>query len=115
MGYYTNCICRVIGGSQEQHDSILEAVKDRYIGSYGSDEVAFETQHYWNKDDIKFLKTLSRDFPGVIIEVDGSGDEDGDMWSRRFRDGEMEEVQARIEWPPFEKILSKDEQEEGKE
>ena len=37
------------------------------------------------------------------------------MWSCRFRDGEMEEVQARIEWPPFGKILSKDEQEEGKE
>lgn len=113
MGYYTNCICRVIGGSQEQHDSILEAVKDRYIGCYGSDEVAFETQHYWNKDDIKFLKTLSRDFPGVIIEVSGRGDEDGDAWMRRFRDGKMEEIRMDEVWPDFKEILT-DEEKKGK-
>lgn len=115
MGYYTNCavICRDCGYDDEE--KILKAVKEEYIGSFDVNCTTFETQHYWGKEDYNFFKKLSKKFPGVIIEVDGEGEEHGDMWSCRFRDGEMEEVQARIEWPPFGKILSKDEQEEGKE
>lgn len=115
MGYYTNCsaICRDCGYDDEE--KILRSIKEEYFGGVDSDHVTFETQHYWVDKDYNFFKKLSKKFPGVIIEVDGSGEEDGDMWSCRFRDGEMEEVQARIEWPPFGKILSKDEQEEGKE
>lgn len=55
----------------------------------------------WRTD----LNELSVNFPNVTIDVMGEGEESGDIWKSRFRNGEDEFVEAIMTFPDF-KILT---------
>lgn len=56
-------------------------------------------------DHDKDLTALSLTFPHVTIDLDGEGEESGDIWRMRFRNGRSERVKAEIVIPEF-KILT---------
>jgi hypothetical protein len=41
---------------------------------------------------------------GWTFTLTGIGEAAGDMWKKRFRGGEVEEVRAEIVWPEFEEL-----------
>jgi len=54
----------------------------------------------WEKD----LRGLSTAFPDVTIDAVGHGEETGDIWKARIRNGESEIVEAVMSFPDF-KVL----------
>lgn len=50
------------------------------------------------------FRELSKEFPGVTIEIEGEGEENGDLWKHRFRNGNQEKVSAEFTFPDFKKI-----------
>lgn len=71
----------------------------------GNHTVSFELDdckwYSWDAD----LKKLSMTFPSITIDVEGVGEEQGDHWRARFRNGEDERVEAIITFPDFEKLV----------
>jgi hypothetical protein len=55
----------------------------------------------WRSD----LLQLSSKFPAVTIDVEGDGEESGDMWKARFRNGEFEKVKVKFTFPDFENLV----------
>ena len=47
------------------------------------------------------MRALSRRYPHVLFTLSGAGEEGGDLWRKYFRDGRMQVVHARIEYPEF--------------
>jgi len=74
-------------------------------GTTTSNRASFET------DDIKWyewqtdLKELSVHFPHVTIDVEGFGEENGDIWKARIRNGETEVVKSVLTFPDFEQLV----------
>lgn len=73
----------------------------KHTGSYYLKMRASDAYWYGYATD---LKTLSEKFPSITIDVVGEGEESGDIWKARFRNGEYEQVDAIVAFPDFEKL-----------
>ena len=51
-------------------------------------------------DHADHIAQVSKQFPLVLITVDGEGEESGDMWRLYARNGEFEKVEAKITFAP---------------
>lgn len=51
------------------------------------------------------LIPISARFPEFTFTLTGIGEEAGDMWKKRFRAGQVEEIRAEIVWPEFEELV----------
>jgi hypothetical protein len=60
------------------------------------------------------MLATSKNYPELIFEVDRKGEESPDFEMIRFKDGAMESVVAELIWPPFDTILSENEQVQSK-
>ena len=47
---------------------------------------------------------LSRGFPATIFILEGSGEEQGDVWKKRFINGGVEIIRASLVFPDFEPL-----------
>jgi len=61
------------------------------------------TEAKWYDCD-KDLLDLSLAFPHLLIEVYGQGEESGDVWKARYRNGEGEKATSTIVFEKFKKI-----------
>ena len=115
MGYYTDYSVEATGFNKRdeaeffafklvQNDYVSNSTRFHY-GELGSEfSVQFdvnESKWYGYSDD---LRTASLWFPHVTIDVEGKGEESGDQWRHRFRNGEQERVNAVISFPDFKVI-----------
>jgi hypothetical protein len=50
------------------------------------------------------LLSLSRGFPMTIFILYGEGEEQGDVWKKRFINGEVEIVRVEMSFPDFEPL-----------
>ena len=87
MGYYTNFEIKIKQGKvdiQSLQDTIDE------ISEYGFDN---DGEEIWSNDEIKWydyeedMKKVSTLFPDIVIEVDGTGEESGDIWKTFWKNG----------------------------
>jgi hypothetical protein len=116
MGYYTDYQIEAEGFKtrDEAEFFAFKLVQNDYVSGStrfhygGNEELGFnvqfevrETKWYGYSDD---LRTVSLWFPDVTIDVEGSGEENGDQWRHRFRNGEQERVNAVISFPDFQVI-----------
>lgn len=51
------------------------------------------------------LKELSTLFPNITIDVNGEGEESGDIWKMRVRNGKSERVNAVLSFPDFKELV----------
>jgi hypothetical protein len=58
----------------------------------------------WYEHEANMLY-VSMHFPEFTFTLTGIGDEPADMWKKRFRGGEVEEVRAEIVWPEFKELV----------
>lgn len=109
MGYYTDYSITVSGADNaNQLIKIVKELDDIYRNDYAiSDDgtsAEFEmndTKWYgWKEDCIRVSKMYSN----ITIDIEGKGEEHGDLWKARVRKGECEVVKARIVFDDFKVI-----------
>lgn len=62
----------------------------------------FDDKWYeWEYD----CKRVGKKYPHAIIEIEGVGEEPGDHWKARVRNGETELIRAKIVFDNFKRIL----------
>lgn len=117
MGYYTDFEITVTGLESEDQAEFFEFKFNKAI-NYSFDTLGIakddqdstkykatfeirEAKWYSCEED---LTKLSSSFPDTTIDVEGKGEEQGDQWKARFRNGEFERVNAQITYPDFKKL-----------
>lgn len=109
MGYYADYSITVSGADNaNQLIKIVKELDDGYLSDCGfSDDgtsAEFELNHTkwygWKEECIR----VSKIYPRITIDIDGKGEENGDLWKARVRKGECEVVEARIVFDDFKKL-----------
>jgi len=98
MGYLTDFYIRVSGDDQEKVrkwvDDHYACEETPYWFEYGHcPVVGFEAQTMayqckWYDHDIDF-SDYSKENPDLTFDVFGMGEDTGDLWMKRYKDGEM--------------------------
>lgn len=77
-------------------DKIAEYIKQHSDTIYGvneSGEGTGATKWYDHETD---LRSMSKVFRNIVFTLYGEGEESGDIWSKYFMNGKMQEAKARI-------------------
>ena len=110
MGYVTRYEIEATGFKEETEAEfflfkLTRVVNYEFTGSTTSTRLTIETDeikwYEWQTD----LKELSVHFPHVTIDVEGYGEENGDIWRARVRNGEAEVVKAVLTFPDFKQLV----------
>jgi hypothetical protein len=104
MGYYTNYKLEATGFENAEAAEFFE-FKLRKVSEYSGWDVEINSRTFaleatlseakwydWQKD----LEGLSKQFPNVTITVDGVGEEPGDIWRARVKNGLTKTAKATI-------------------
>ena len=111
MGYRTFVSMSVVqyGQGQDEKDfkKLIENT-DPCMMSYFDDGVQFEDN---NGNTLEEIVKLSTEYPGMILEaeVDGTTESSDDLRTVRIHNGKEESNTAKIIYPPFQEIVTKDE------
>lgn len=116
MGYYTfySLEARKVT-DKEKFDSIVKALQDKgllptetglcsvfNVGEYYKDDSAAYFTAYdeckWY-DCEKDMIDISKQFPDVVFQLSGDGEERDDMWREYFKNGKYEKCPAQIIFP----------------
>jgi len=92
MGY-----CTTFDFSSNMEDVIEDIERTSGYGKSSGGNYS-EIQWYSWRDH---LAEVSTRFPGIIIKIDGVGEEFPDIWKARFLNGNCEVVKAEITFPSF--------------
>lgn len=110
MGYYTEfklkwyrsknfigvpCECKILEDLKEISEYSWMKYEEERI--YSEEAIRW---YDWEKD----MKKLSKKYPKILFELLAEGEESGDMWKARFKDGLMEKVEVIISFPEFKKL-----------
>lgn len=72
----------------------------RKVPSEVFDNLTYDDAHKWY-DHEEHMRLLSKAFPEFIFQLDGSGEETGDVWRKWFHKGKMQGGKAKIVLPDF--------------
>jgi len=132
MGYYTNYKCKVIGklvnkvkiAELEKAKIIAEGLSGKLkeialagienelnieksinVNTIVTSVVGYnpfddETKWYEHEAD---MKKISKEYPDVIFELSGEGEESGDVWKKYFVNGKMQVCKAILVFDEFDK------------
>jgi len=98
MGYYTE-YSLTAENSQEDIKARIEEVSgysDLFTGE--------KWKWYDHEED---CKAVSKEFPNVLIELEGIGEESPDLWRKYFKNGKMQICRGQITYPKFSEDLLK--------
>lgn len=107
MGYRTNYTLTVIDpGTRERSPRTREVVsilRDENVeAQYSLDEMGFvsgnDSRWYEHEKD---MRAFSSRHPDLIFQLDGRGEESGDIWRKYFVEGKMQEARVVIDFPPL--------------
>jgi hypothetical protein len=105
MGYYTDYDFKITGiDNESQADKIIEDLQ--LLNCETSDDGTELTSHvhdkwyYWKEDVI----AVSKVYPRVLFEIQGNGEENGDIWKARIRNGIAEVIHGKIIFDEFKEI-----------
>lgn len=97
MGYYTKY------DISDNPETVQEAIqeKSQYSFYYGrTDEVKW---YNWQKDCLE----VSKDFPNLVISIEGIGEEEGDHWKAYIKDGKIQMTKALVTFEAFDEAKLK--------
>jgi hypothetical protein len=107
MGYYTTFKLKATGFKDIDEAEFFEFKLRKLTGYTGWETNSFETEMEGSLSDAKWydyeahMTELSKQFPHVYFDLDGVGEEHGDVWKMRAKDGQTERVNAKIVFPEF--------------
>ena len=103
MGYYTTFELRVQNKEQDTPENV-QAIQDAIIEQESDNRHVFDNdgQSVWSDGGIKWyeytehLIEISKKLPNLVIQVDGEGEEVGDIWRAFWKDGLVQEVKRTV-------------------
>lgn len=90
MGYYTQF------DASNNAPEVLAAIKE--ISGYNWAGAYLNAKWY---DCAKHCNAVSLQFPDTLITLEGSGEEDGDIWKQYWLNGKTQECKAIISFEEF--------------
>ena len=99
MGYYTEFRLRVYGRpSDASNPDLIAAIETLY---HGTNPFSGDTYKWYQFEDD--IKGLSIQFPTLVFEVTGFGEDYPDIWRKFFHNGVVSGGKAKIVFPdnPF--------------
>lgn len=103
MGYYTRYELTVTP------ELDIAFIQNRIDGGRDLDdleELSDETTKWYEHE--KDMRALSKDYPDHLFQLDGRGEEQGDVWRKYFKDGKMQKwVPEEQEPEPFDETKLK--------
>ncbi len=114
MGYYTNFEIRMYDTTKNKAQMSFcdagfgETIFKNFNEIVGySFDVTPTGDYIYSSDEIKWydheaeMKQLSKLYPTVLFQVDGDGEEQGDVWVEYFIDGRSQYIKAEITLDDF--------------
>ena len=100
MGYYTNYGLEIIEGDSNEidHEQGIEEYTD-YNNVFG-EEIKWYNCH---EDMIAY----SKKYPNTVFCITGEGEEAGDLWKTYFKNGQSQQVKAKIVYDEYNADLLK--------
>lgn len=113
MGYYTSYNLTVYNANEGNINQVKSSLRNLGLLNYvfwqdyamvGNhyDFCCCESQKWYEYEED--MKAVSKQFPEMIFELDGEGEENSDMWKAYFQNGEMEYCPASIQYPEPQRI-----------
>ncbi len=111
MSYYTNYEVSVTGfkdfkeaytALQEFKEIVVHGIYDETLCDNEFEFSISEASWYDNEDD---CLRFSKKYPNTTITVHGDGEENGDIWKARYRNGEFERIKLEVVLPPFQTLV----------
>jgi hypothetical protein len=101
MGYYTNYELKIVSNPNYVDESEIFSELET-ISGYGGfehyDGSLSEAKWYEHDSD---MKTLSKKYPEILFQLDGEGEEAGDIWRSFFKNGKSHTSRAKIIFDDF--------------
>ena len=107
MGYYTyhdlvvlNDKGEYLPEETEKHEKLLTR---KVFGEDGFDpdsQILFEDSAKWY-DSEKDMREHSAEYPDLMFELHGEGEENEDVWIEYFKNGKMQRCQGKVVYPDF--------------
>lgn len=111
MGYYTAHSLSMTNNQQGDVERIYNYAKvndmDLAYGFTVCDEQLEATDLMKWYEHEENMREISREFPHILFELHGEGEESGDIWDEYYRDGMMQRCSAEIVIPPFDESKMK--------
>ena len=129
MGYYTDYSLSISGWTvtdgvfketslkdvpKERIDALKREIEKMQVFEYVNIKPGFGCGDAWVNakwyDHDEDMLALSCRFPDFFFSLNGSGEEQDDLWSTYYCNGKMQECRAEIVWPEFDykKLVSSD-------
>jgi hypothetical protein len=96
MGYYTDY--DLTHDSPGLDDEICESLDELYMGASSAIHELFNCKWYEHEEH---MLELSKQFPDTTFILYGTGEEQPDMWKKRFVNGQCDVVVAEIVFADF--------------
>jgi len=105
MGYYTDYNITIAGIDNANQAVKIAREYDLENFDVSNDGTVLSAQYNgkwysWKEDSVR----LSLNYPRILIEIKGEGEESGDIWKARIRSGNFELVNAKIVFDDFKVI-----------
>lgn len=94
MGYYTRYHLTIVRGEETYGPSLHEQVELELEEIAGWNHMFDEACKWYEWEDN--MKTLSRKFPQAVFQLNGEGEEQGDIWIAFFENGKKVFRKAEI-------------------
>ena len=102
MGYYTEYNLKIEGCDFEKATEVIEELRESSDGAeYALNEVGESAENCKWYDHQKDLKEFSKKYPDLVFELNGEGEESGDIWKKYFQNGKVQLCNAVIVFPEF--------------
>lgn len=105
MGYYTNYKIKISGADNANQMAKIadELTLQEYDISGNGTTLTIEFDDKWYSW-IEDFERVSKNYPRVLFEVNGKGEDAEDNWRARIRDGVSEIIQAKIIFDEFKTV-----------
>ena len=109
MGYYTSYVLTVHDATPEESEEIKELVCDVdrpwFMERWDKDiYTSYDTWYDYDED----MLALSKQYPTVLFELYGDGEETDDIWYTYYKNGLIQRCPAKITFDPYDEAKLKE-------
>lgn len=108
MGYLTEYTLKCHTDNYDTLDKIADMLKDIGIIGYALYELMYnEEMNFYSCDAVTWydhdddMCKVSEAYPDILFELNGSGENSGDIWKTYYKGGKMQHTDAIITFDPF--------------